>query len=116
LVGGAERDTSGDPYMRVDVIGRHFEVTDAIRQYAWNKAEKLSKYFDGLQAVTVTIQPHDHTNSPQYEVELVLDVEKHADFIAKATAKDPYAAIDVASEKGERQLRDFKEKLKQNKH
>lgn len=102
--------------MRIEVVGRHFEVTDAIRQYALAKAGKLGKYFDRLQQITIAIQPKDHTHSPEFGVELVIDVEKHDDFVAHSHAKDVYAAIDLVMEKGERQLRDFKEKLKQGKH
>lgn len=102
--------------MRVDVIGHNFEVTDAIREYAQGKTTKLSKYFDGLQFVTVRISKINHKADAEYEVELVLDVEKHDDFVSHAKGRDAYAAIDLVTEKGERQLRDFKEKLKQNHH
>jgi putative sigma-54 modulation protein len=102
--------------MRIDVVGRNIEVTDAIRQYAEAKASKLPKYFDGVQQITVTLSKTNNSASTDFVVELVLDVEKHSDFIAHSTNKDLYAAIDLAAEKGERQLRDFKEKLKLGKH
>jgi putative sigma-54 modulation protein len=108
--------THGGDGMRIDVIGRNIDVTDAIKQYAETKAGKLPKYFDGLQAVTVTISKRNHDHSVEIEAELVLDVEKHEDFVSRAVGKDAYAAIDLVSEKGERQLRDFKEILKQKKH
>jgi putative sigma-54 modulation protein len=100
--------------MRIDVIGRGFEVTDAIRQYAEAKAGKLSKYYDGLQAVTVAIAKSNGSHTPQYTVELLLDVVHHKDFVSHATAKDPYAGIDVVCEKGERHLREFKEQLRKH--
>ena len=43
--------------MRIDVIGRHMEVTEAIRSYAENKAAKLTKFFDGTQQVRVYVRP-----------------------------------------------------------
>lgn len=102
--------------MRVDVIGKHFEVTDAIKAYAVSKTERLTKYFDGLQQVTVRLSKINHKADSLFEAELILDVEKHADFVSHAEAQDAYAAIDLVSEKGERQLREFKSKLKQEKH
>jgi putative sigma-54 modulation protein len=102
--------------MRIDVIGRHFEVTDAIRQYAETKVGKLTKYYDGVQSIRVTISKVSAQHHADHDVELVLDVEKHDDFVSHSKAEDVYAAIDLVSEKGERQLRDFKEKLKENKH
>lgn len=97
--------------MRIDVVGRHFEVTDAIREYAEQKAGKLTKYYGGVQLITVNISKTSSHHVTDYDVELVIDVERHEDFIAHAKAEDPYAAIDLVAEKGERQLRDYKEKL-----
>ena len=98
-------------HMRIDVIGRHFDVSDAIKVYAESKANKLTKYFSGLQQITVTISKIGSHHTNEYDVELVLDVEKHDDFVSHAKHADTYAAIDLVVEKGERQLRDFKEKL-----
>lgn len=98
--------------MRIDVIGRDFPLTEAIKLHAQQKAEKLPKYFDGLQAVTLTIRKADQHSKPIFDVELVLDVEKHDDFVSHAKHEDLYAAIDEAIHKGQRQLADFKERLK----
>ena len=55
--------------MRVDVVGLKFEVTDAIREYADSKVEKLSRYFDGIQLITIRLaQPAGR----DFEVELVV--------------------------------------------
>lgn len=98
--------------MVINVVGRGLEVTEAIRTYAEGKALKLTKYYDGLQQVTVTISKKSHAHKGEYDVELVLDVEKHDDFVSHAGDENVYAAIDLVSEKGERQLRDFKTRLK----
>jgi putative sigma-54 modulation protein len=98
--------------MRINVVGRHFEVTDAIRAYAQEKAGKLTKYYTGLQQIDLHIAHEPQHHGAEYEIELVLDVEKHADFVSHSKTGDPYEAIDLVVEKGERQLRDFKEKLK----
>jgi putative sigma-54 modulation protein len=98
--------------MRINVIGRNIEMTEAIKKYAEGKAGKLDKYFDGLQEVTVAVKRTSPNHSTMYEAELVLDVEKHDDFVSHAEGQDPYAAIDLVLEKGERHLREFKERLK----
>lgn len=102
--------------MRIEIIGRNIEVTEALRNYAESKAGKLPKYYDGLQFIYITLSRPNAHKSTEYDAELVLDVEKHKDFVSRATGKDLYAAIDLVLEKGERQLRDFKEKLKLGKH
>lgn len=98
--------------MRIDTVGRDIEITPAIRQYAEQKASKLPKYFDGLQQVRVTIHRAHAHNTHEFTVEIVADVEKHEDFIARGNGADLYATIDETVEKVSRQLRDFKEKLK----
>ena len=67
----------GSRTMRVDVIGRGVELTYAIRSYADNKTTKLTKYFDGLLQVTVTLSRKNAQHTADYVVELVLDVAKH---------------------------------------
>jgi putative sigma-54 modulation protein len=97
--------------MRIDVIGKHIEVTPAIQKYAETKAERLTKIFDGTQQIKVLLES-PKGKAGEFHVEVVVDVVKHKDFIANATEADLYAAIDVAVDKAQRQLRDFKEKLR----
>lgn len=98
--------------MRIEVIGRNLDVTDPIRQHAEGKAAKLERFCDGIQLMTFRLSREDHQTHGQFGVELVVDVEKHDDFVASANDKDLYAAIDAAVQKSTRQLTDYKEKLK----
>jgi putative sigma-54 modulation protein len=95
--------------MRIDVIGRHMDLTDAIRTYAESKAEKLLKIFDGTQQIRLLLEADKHH---QFSVEVVVDVVKHEDFVASTKGPDLYACIDECTDKAQRQLRDFKEKLR----
>jgi len=99
--------------MRIDVTGKHLDVTPAIEEYANNKCERFTKFYDGTQQVRVVI---DQKPKNQFEVELCVDVEKHSTFVARHDGDDLYKCIDGAAEKMVRQLHDFKEKLKQSKH
>ncbi len=95
--------------MRIDVIGKHMTVTDAIRQYAEQKLDKLPKYWDGVQQMTAVFEQDRHG---KFKVEVRVDVVKHEDFIAHADGDDLYACLDIAVDKALRQLKDFKEKLR----
>lgn len=97
--------------MRIDVVGKHIEITPAIQSYAEAKAEKVLKVFDGTQQIRVYLEsPQGKANT--FHVEVAVDVVKHQDFIANAIESDLYAAIDVAMDKAARQVRDYKEKLR----
>lgn len=101
--------------MRIEVIGKHMEVTDAIRAYATDKASKLTKHLDLIQQITVRVESATHKNTKTFHAEVVADVEHHDDFVGNADNADMYAAIDAACVKVARQLTDFKERLKQSK-
>jgi putative sigma-54 modulation protein len=101
--------------MRTEVVGRNLEVTPAIREHAETKAQKLTKYYDGIQLITIRLSREDHHHHGEFGVELVVDVQKHDDFISSAKDEDLYAAIDAAVQKSSRQLAEFKEQLKNGK-
>ncbi|MBL8764988.1 MAG: ribosome-associated translation inhibitor RaiA [Phycisphaerae bacterium] len=98
--------------MRIEVVGKHMDITDGIRAHAQAKVGKLTRYYDHVQQITVRVQAG---KKGEFEAEIVVDVEHHDDFVARETATDLYAAIDLATDKAARQLTDFKEKLKQGK-
>jgi putative sigma-54 modulation protein len=97
--------------MRIDVVGKHIEITPAIQDYAQKRADKLTKLFDGTQQIRVLLESPQGKKG-EFHVEVVVDVVKHDDFIANATGPDLYAAVDTAVDKAMRQLRDFKDKLR----
>ena len=99
--------------MRTEIIGKHLEITDAIRAYAEQKSARLVKHYDGVQQITVRLEQSPHRKG--FAADNVCDVEKHYDFVAKADHEDLYALIDLATDKVARQLTDFKERLKQSK-
>lgn len=98
--------------MRIDVVGRNIEITVAIRQHAEEKITKLPKYFDAIQQITLTITKDERHKHGTFGAELLIDVEKHDDFVSHAHGDDLYLLIDLVVQKGVRQLTDFKEKLK----
>ena len=99
--------------MRIDVIGKHMEATEAMRRYARQKAGKLPRHFDGTQQIVFRLEKDARNKG--FHVEVVVDVEKHEDFVSHAKGADLYGAIDEAIHRGTRQLTDFKEKLKMGK-
>jgi putative sigma-54 modulation protein len=98
--------------MEFKITGRHVEVTEPIREYARKRTEKLHKYYDRIQAIAVVLDKRDHA----FDVEVMVDVERHADFVARKSGDDLYACIDGVVDALERQLTDHKEKLRNRKH
>ncbi len=97
--------------MRTNVVARHMEVTDAIRQHAESKAKKLDRFDDLIQQIDIKFWK-ENSSQELFTVEVVVDVINHADFIAKADGHDLYLVIDDSINKVSRQLNDHREKLK----
>jgi putative sigma-54 modulation protein len=91
--------------MEITITARHFDLTNAIREYIEVNAERLERYFEHILTVHFILSLENGLSN----VELILHAPKH-DFRADAEDKDMYAAIDIALEKMETQVKKLKEK------
>ncbi len=98
--------------MRIDVTGKHVDLTPPMVAYAQTKCEKLTKYFDGLQQIRCVLDKTTSNHQKEFVVEVIADVVGHDDFLAREHGPDVYACIDTAVDKVARRLRDFKERLR----
>ena len=98
--------------MIVTISGRHMEVTEALKTYAEQKVTKLSKYYDRIQEIEVVMD----ASKDGTRVEVIVNAEHNAIFIAHHDQGDAYACIDGCVDKLERQLTDHKEKHRNRKH
>ena len=94
--------------MQVSIAARHGSLGDGIRAKIQAKAEKLSRLFERLLAVEVTIDL-EHEASPS--VDIRVSAEHKHDFVATEQADTVLAAVDGAIHKLEQQLRKYKEKV-----
>lgn len=99
--------------MRIDIAGRHLDLTESIEGYVQEKASKMPRYYDGVERVE-TVLEFDRKNV-RFSTEFRVEVEKHDTFVASAEGGDIYESIDLATDKMTRQLTDFKEKLRNSK-
>ena len=97
--------------MNMVIKGRHMAVTDPIREYAEEKIGRVSKILDG-DHVRAEVEIYVERN-PSIERNQIAEVTvwtKGPVIRAKEAATDMYAAIDLVSEKLERQFRKYHEK------
>jgi putative sigma-54 modulation protein len=88
------------------------DVTAPLKTYAEDKANKLNKYFDRIQEIEVVID----AGKDNSRVEMIVNAEHKATFVAQHAQGDAYACIDQCVHKLERQLTDHKEKIRNRKH
>jgi len=93
--------------MRIHVTARHLHLTDALRDYVNKKFGKAQKYFDHLiwAQVILSVEKLSH------KCEIVVHASKHT-FRVMAASQDLYAAVDLASDKIDLQLKKHKEKTR----
>ena len=99
----------GGTGVQVNVIARHGDLADGTQQKIAQKLQKLSRFNDRISAVDVTI---DLADAREPTVEVIVDVEKANDFIArvKTTNGNLIGAVEAASQKLQEQLKRYKEK------
>jgi putative sigma-54 modulation protein len=98
--------------MQVSVIGRHIEVTEALRQYATEKFTRLEKYLPKALEVVITLSV---VKKVHHIAEAVIKSNGVLIQASEETA-EMYSAIDLLIEKIERRVRRYKEKLVDHKH
>lgn len=93
--------------MQIEITGRHMTVTPEIREFAEQKASKLTRYFDRLTGIEVKLQ----AENGECVVEMIAGTEHKKDIVASVRNADLFSAIDLTVDKMERQLTKYKEKL-----
>jgi putative sigma-54 modulation protein len=96
--------------MQTTTTFRHLEPSDALKNYAEEKLERIKKYIDEpiVAQVFMTVEKIRHC------AEVTLTA-KGITIKASEETNDMYAAIDSVVDKIERQLRRYKERIKDHK-
>ncbi len=99
--------------MKITIYGRHLTVTEPISDYATKKVEKLEKFFDRINEISVTLSAVKLKSGPSHTAEM--RAYFHGSVLkAVSTEGDLYVAIDKAAAILERQIRKTKEKIRSN--
>jgi len=96
--------------MKINITGRHLEVTPALKDYIERKSEKIKYFFEHVLDVHVILQVLKNL----HKIEITLNSEGKT-FYCEADSTDMYSSIDLAFDKLERQVKKFKEKIMNHK-
>jgi len=92
--------------MNILVNGRHLEVTPALKNYAEEKIKKFERYSSDITEATVTLSVEKY----RHKAEVMLKASGLL-IQAESVTGEIYSAIDEVSEKLDRQVKKYKEKL-----
>jgi len=98
--------------VQIKISTRHGHVSEQTQSKISNKVEKLTRFFERLTLIEVTI---DLQRPETPSVDLRVSAEHKHDFVATDRSDDLMASIDTAVDKMEQQLRKYKEKV-QDRH
>ena len=84
--------------MKVIFTGRHVEVSDALRDFAEERIEKMSSYLDDIIDVHVTLSVEKHRHAAEVSIKT-----RSGDFLASTETDDMYASLSQALDKLETQ-------------
>lgn len=99
--------------MKLTIVAKHDRITDALKEYAEDKIDRLDHFFDRINSVHVLLDKTGDSN--RCEIEIAAARGGHH-FVASVTNDDDmHAAIDLCIDKSERQLKKLKEKIRSHK-
>jgi putative sigma-54 modulation protein len=92
------------------IVAKHMEVTDAIRDYVFEKVGKIERFADHILDVVVNLDIVKLEHMVSINIKFL-----HFRINAHASTKDIYSAIDKASERLIRLIGKYKNKLQEHK-
>ena len=94
--------------MQISISTRHGNLSEASRERLAAKAEKLTRFFDRLTAIEMTVDLKDEQNP---SVDLKVSAEHLPELVAHEQAENLLSAVESAVQKIEQQLRKHKERM-----
>ena len=96
--------------MNINITGRNFDLSDALRDYITKKMEKMKRFEHYILDADMTLEKDKGTSI----IELTLAV-KHSSITSRVKNPDIYMGINDAVRKVERQLEKYEAKFKERK-
>src|SRR5437660_10007037 len=96
--------------MRLQVKGRHIDVTDSLFQYAERKLGKLARHLSDTSRCELELSVEHNPSIGDNQVAEATVWTKGPVLRARESSTDMYASIDLVADKLERQVKRYREK------
>lgn len=84
------------------------EITAVLKKYAFDKANRLTRYFKNIQKMEIIVTPEKDS---RYSAEMIAHAPRGSVLVCHSTDQTATAALDTAVEKMERHLIKLKDRL-----
>ena len=102
--------------MNRSIVGRHFELTDPIKDYIHAALDGIEKYNLDIISANVIISGDTKNGKKGFNTEFVLNLKDKNTVVITQKDKDVYAAIDLAADRLQKSLRRYADKIKDHNH
>lgn len=103
-----QAEFANDTY-NINVLGRNVLVTEAMKNYAIEKVSKIDKFSHRIIDVHITMD----IQKLEHRVDIIMKVD-HVKIKSSAISEDMYASIDFATDKLQKRLLKYKERLQEH--
>lgn len=97
--------------MQAQIVFRHMDSSDAVRNYAEERLTKIRKYFADPLKVSATFSVEKISQIAQFDVTLRNGLQLHS----SESSENMYSSIDLALAKMEKQVRRYKDRITNHK-
>ena len=97
--------------MNTSIVGRHVDLTDAIKDYVNSSVEVFKKYNLDIISVNSIISQDEKHGKKAFSFEFTLNIANLDTVVVKQKDKDLYAAIDIAVDRVSKVLRRHHDKI-----
>lgn len=94
--------------MNTSLVGKHIELTDAMKKHIQNAVTTLKKYNLDIISTRVVVSPDEKSS---FIVEFSINIAHKNTIVIKQVNKDMYAAVDLAIERAKKVLRRYHDKI-----
>lgn len=91
--------------MQMNISGHHVDVTPALKDYVASKLGKIERHFDHITSLQVILSIDKLVQKAEATIRAA-----GTEVFANAESEDMYAAIDLLTDKLDRQILKYKEK------
>ncbi len=93
--------------MQINLSGHHVDISEALRNYVESKFIRLQRHFDQITHTDVLLIVENSIQKSEAKIQV-----SGAEIFAAAESENMYIAIDLMTDKLDRQLIKFKEKAR----
>lgn len=101
--------------MNLQVVGRHLDLTDAIKEHIDAAVDTLSKYNLDIISIRAIVNAEEKKGKKGVSIEFTINLPHKNTIVVKQRDKDLYAAIDMAISRAHKVLSRHHDKIKEHK-